>query len=269
MPRLPAASLLSAVALAVTALAAPSSHAQVVDVGLNVPWAGDTPASTGSPWVNARFLDLGFTAGTDFDGVKNWVELQITTTQNDVPPALTPAEIAAAGFPLPQYQNLTEVVGLGNLTGGEYVNTIWFNFNPALDITKLEVFNPGFPNAGAGITAATIGTDIHPVGDSGLYDISISFAGANRLGPAFTEYTKLVFRYDGGNTNIDPSDFLFFSTPQDDDGVGPFVATASVFRTGPSGVGFIASNVPEPSTWALVALGLVGTGLALRRRTGA
>jgi hypothetical protein len=255
---------LAAVALATAALL-PAAQAQVVDVGLNIQWAGDSPASSGSPWVNARFIDLGFTAGTGFDGVKNWVELQITTTPTYVPPALTPAQIAAAGFPLPQYQNLTEVVGLGNLTGGEYLNTIWFNFNPALDITKLEVLNPGFPNAGAGITAATIGTDIHPVGDSGLYDISISFAGANRLGPAFTEYTKLVFRYDGGNTNIDPSDFLFFSTPQDDDVIGPYLTTASVFRTGPTGVSYIA-GVPEPSTYALMALGLLGVGFALRRK---
>lgn len=258
---------LSAVSLAVAALSAPVAHAQVVDVGLDMSWAGNAPSAAATPWVNARFLDLGFTAGTAFDGVKNYVELQITTTQTYVPAALTPAQITGFGFSIPPYGNLTEVVGLGNLTGQEFVNTMWFNFNPSLDLSKLQVVNPGFPNPGAGITGVQMGADALPVGDSGLFDIAVSFAGANRLGPAYTEYSKLVFIYDNGNTNIDPSDFLFFSTPQDSMGVGPYTVVAEVFRAGgPRGVGYIGSVVPEPSTYALVALGLLGTGFALRRR---
>lgn len=261
---------LSAVSLAVAAVAAPVAHAQVVDVGLDVSWAGNAPSATSTPWVNARFLDLGFTAGTDFDGVRNWVELQITTTQTYVPPGLTPQQILDAGFTIPPYGNLTEVVGLGNLTGQEFVNTMWFNFNPSLDLSKLQVINPGFPNAGAGITGVQMGEDALPVGDGGLYDIAISFAGANRLGPAYTSFTKLTFIYDNGNTNIDPSDFLFFATPQDAMGVGPYSVVAEVFRAGgPTGVGYIGSVVPEPSTYALVALGLLGIGFALRRRAKA
>jgi hypothetical protein len=70
--------------------------------------------------------------------------------------------------------------------------------------------------------------------------------------------------FDGQTTKIDPnSNFFFLSRFEsqcfsDDDFTGQLTVLAPVS---------VAAAVPEPSTWAMIALGLVGVGFVTSRRT--
>jgi hypothetical protein len=64
------------------------------DIVLDTVIAGSGPAA-GAPGINLRLYDLSFLGGSDFDGVKNWVELQVTTTPTLEP---TPFDAGHSGW---------------------------------------------------------------------------------------------------------------------------------------------------------------------------
>jgi len=270
------AALLAAVPLAA---AGPSAHAagpvHLADIALDGVIAGSGPAAGGAG-VNIRLIDLGFTAGSDFDGVKNWVELQITTTPTlEVPPFDAPT---LADFGLSGYPTVGQVEGLGTLSTGEYATAVYLNINdsamPGFDYSKLSMLwtgGAGFPYPGAKPTSMVIAKDGFSLGaPGGAFDVMITFA-AGALGPDGEISSKLAFTYDGGSTNIDLD--LFDATSVG--GTEAYVAAATVWGTPDVGVGFIGGTdavlssvpeVPEPGTYAMVALGLLGVGFAARRQ---
>lgn len=215
--------------------------------------------------VNARFIDLGFTAGTGFDGVKNTVELQLSTTPTDYPTPFTDDQLVSFGFPAGS--NIGGVDGLGTMAAGDTVNWLYFNFNPAKDISKLKLEwtglpTLGFPLPGANPVNIIIAEDGVAGADGSLFDIAINFGGNGdrALGPSANySYSKLLFTYDGGNTNIDISDFLGSVAPE-----GPgVIAGGALSQSG--GLTPVAA-VPEPSTYAMLAAGLLFVGFAMRRQ---
>jgi len=240
---------LAGAALMTSAMAASALDIDIQDVTL-----GD---------VNARFIDLGFTAGTGFDGVKNTVELQISTTPTDYPTPFTDAQLVGFGFPAGS--NVGGVDGLGTMASGDSVNWLYFNFNPAKDLSKLQLLwtEPlGFPLPGAKPVTVLIAENGIAGGDGGLFDIAVNFGGTgmSQLGPdAASSYSKLLFIYDDYNTNIDISDFLGFTAAE-----GPgVIAGGALVQSG--GLTPVAA-VPEPTTYAMLAAGLLFVGFAMRRQ---
>lgn len=259
--------ILAAAMLAAGLLTA-AGHAAAIDemnFGLDTLISGDTPASAAKPWVNAKFLDLSFLGGSGFDGVKNTMELQITTTQGRDPvsgPAISQANLDAAG--LGAYPDLAVVTGNGNLVRQEYVSKFYLNFNPAKDLSKLSLSysgDLGFPAPGVAPVSFLTSENGFDLGSAGKFDIEISFADG-ALGPAGGFSTKLVFIYGGplgSDQNLDLSDFR-----QGSDGKG-MLAASRLGGTLPDGLSTIAA-VPEPSTYAMLGVGLAALGFVARRK---
>jgi hypothetical protein len=268
---------LAALVAATVGLTGPALAAgpiEIADIALNTTIAGSGPA-VGSPGVNVRLLDLDFTAGSGFNGVRNWVELQVTTTGTLEPPPFTAAQVA--GFGLSGYPQVGQVVGLGSLSAGEYATAIYLNIHESavanFDYNLLDILwtgNAGFPYPGANPTSMVVAPNGFSLGGpGGAYDVMITF-GQGALGPDGAISSKLAFTYDGGNTNIDIDLFAAVSSG----GTQSYIAAAQVWGT-PSVVGFIGGTeavltsvpeVPEPETYAMLALGLLGVGFAVRRQ---
>jgi hypothetical protein len=267
---------LLAVTVGLTAPALAAGPIEIADIALNTTIAGSGPA-VGSPGINVRLLDLGFTAGSGFDGVKNWVELQVTTTGTLEPPPFDLDELAEPSIDLAGYPQVGQVVGLGSLSAGEYATAIYLNINeaavPNFDYSLLDILwtgDPGFPYPGANPTSMVVAPNGFSLGaPGGAFDVMITF-GAGALGPDGAISSKLAFIYNDGATNIDLDLFAASSTG----GAQAYLGAAQVWGT-PGVVGFIGGTeavlssvpeVPEPETYAMMALGLMGVGFAVRRQ---
>lgn len=268
---------LAALLAATVGLTAPAFAAgpiAVADIALDTTIAGSGPA-VGSPGINVRLLDLDFTGGTAFNGVRNWVELQVTTTPTLEPPPFNAGQLA--GFGLSGYPQVGQVQGLGSLSTGEYATALYLNINESavanFDYALLDILwtgDAGFPYPGANPTSMVVSPNGFSLGGpGGAFDVMITF-GPGALGPDGAISSKLAFTYDGGNTNIDIDLFDAVSS----DGARPYIAAAQVWGT-PGVVGFIGGTeavlssvpeVPEPETYAMMALGLLGVGFAVRRQ---
>lgn len=264
-----AASLLAA------GLLTAAGHAAAIDeinFGLDTVVGGDTPANAAKPWVNAKFFDLGFLGAPGvvpgFAAFKNTVELQITTTGARDPasgPAFPPPNDPPS-FGLGAYPDLGVVNGGGNLASGEYVSTLYLNFNSNLDVSKLSLTwggapGFGFPVSGVEPISFQTGADGFDLGAVGKFDMAISFA-AGALGPDGGFSSKLVFHYNGApgaDENLDLADFDQGAT-----GSG-FKAAAMIGGTSPIGLSGIAA-VPEPSTYVMLGVGLAALGFVARRK---
>jgi len=278
-------------ALAAAVLAAglmiAAGHAAAIDeinFGLDTVTDGGTPGGPGA-WVNAKFLDLGFLGAPGvapgFAAFKNTVELQITTTQGRDPasgPAFPPPDDPAS-FGLGAYPDLGVVNGSGNLAAGYSVGSIYFNFNPAKDLSKLQLTwggAPGFGFPASGIAPNSFAKNANgynPSAGGGLFDFGISFP-VGTLGPSGTFNSKLVFHYNGApgsDENLDPSDFAFNSEGAS---TGDGNAAFAVLFFGPSGNAtyvstIIAGPVPEPGSYAMLGVGLAALGFVARRKAKA
>lgn len=268
---------LAALLAATVGLTAPAFAAgpiAITDIALDTTIAGSGPA-VGSPGINVRLLDLDFTAGSEFHGVRNWVELQVTTTPTLEPPPFNAAQLA--GFRLSGYPQVGQVQGLGSLSSGEYATAIYLNINESavanFDYALLNILwtgDAGFPYPGANPSSMVVSPNGFSLGGpGGAYDVMITF-GPEALGPNGAISSKLAFTYDGGDTNIDIDLFAASSSG----GSGAYIAAAQVWGT-PGVVGFIGGTeavlssvpeVPEPETYAMMALGLLGVGFAVRRQ---
>jgi hypothetical protein len=132
----------------------------------------------------------------------------------------------------------------------------------------------GAPFPGSGTITATVsagGADM-VTGITGTVNGSLitglnTFNGAdNLLFPAGTTFLSThgisFVTTSGQDINI----FSFFpqGTPPSGNAYGELSANPSAFGVGT----FTISAVPEPSTWAMMLLGLIGLGFAFRRSTG-
>jgi PEP-CTERM motif len=200
---------------------------------LNVPVEG---SATGS--VNVLFRD--FTDIPDY-GDFNWIKPTIEV------------QVDSSGLPNQQLQSL------------------FLNFNPNLDITKLALYWTGEPMPVPGIpdTASTFGNPGTKPSDIAIASNGF-YAGGGQLFDIFvtwnqpSTFSKLLLVYDNANADIGFDDFFlpsatapFFTPP----GFGPLLAAGAL--TGP---GATIAAIPEPSTCAMLGLGLVVLGFAARRR---
>ena len=257
---------LTAVALAAALAVSTYATAAVTDTSmpLNVSWNGAKPTPDDRTWVNALFRDFsGAGALGTFEWIRNTVELQITT------------DSLLHGSQAP-------VQGFGNLVGQEDVKSLWLNFNPSKDISKLAIYwtgapmSPGpsgsdtFPDAGLKPSDMLAGPqNFDKAGADGNFDIRIDWdSGGIKLGPADSanSFSKLLLVYDNGASNLDASDFFFSSSSGNGSPFGPFQSVAHIRNIG-NDSGWIAA-VPEPSTYAMLGVGLLGLLVAsLRRKT--
>lgn len=221
-----------------------SADGTIVDIGLDKSLGG-YQSSGNQPWVNARFKELGFPG---YYG--NSVELQITDSS------------LGAGGPFP-------VDGLGNLGTAERTHKLYLNFNPTLDITKLKLLKvdgsqdtnglPGnFPDNG--VEPATIGVQSNGFeAAGGLFDIFLEWSDSLFDVVTGERHVKLLFEYDGGNTDIDASDFAYTA--------GNSLYAAALI-SGPATNGSVSGtigSVPEPGSVALLAATALGL-VSMRRR---
>lgn len=218
--------------------------------------------------VNLRFIDLGFVAGSGFDGVKNWVELQITTTPTLEPPPFNATQLATFG--LSPYPTVGQVQGLGNLGAGQSVKEVLLNVNEAaiagFDYSKLSLIwtgDAGFPYPGAQPASFSKGSNAFDAGAAGAFDLSILFTD-NVLGPNGTISSKLAFTYDG--SAVDLGIGLFDATSTGDLKAAVRLVGSQAYGAGQQMIYGEVAAVPEPGTYALFALGLCGVGAAIRRR---
>ena len=161
-----------------------------------------------------------------------------------------------------------------SLTASQQLQSLYLNFTPDLDITKLRLYwtgspmPPGKPGSDTfmnpGIEPSTIA-----IARNGIY------AGGGQLFDIFMHWTtqpmtfsKLLLYYDDTNVDLTFADFNvksstapFFTDPP----FGPLLAAGAV--AGPGGSGTIGA-IPEPATFAMLALGLLVLGWAAwSRRT--
>jgi hypothetical protein len=151
------------------------------------------------------------------------------------------------------------------LTGTEYVNSLFFNLNPALNPSQLSFTEL---SGTAGVTAPTISTgeDAFKAGGDGNYDVEFSFATANagRFGVSDTLTYQIT-----GIPSLTAMDFGYLSSPAG--GNGPFLSSAHIASIGANGAGSGWDNpskitpVPEPAASFLV-LAAAGLWLGVRRR---
>jgi hypothetical protein len=162
-----------------------------------------------------------------------------------------------------------------NLTGSENVSEFYFNIDPALSMDLDHLIFSNLVKGGS-FDTPTIdqGENAFKADGDGKYDIHFSFTTGGNVSKTFTTGESLQYTITGAG--ISASSFDFMSAP--DGGHGPFITAAHVQNTtgvGSGGSGWVADttggtivtqSVPEPTSVALFALGLVGTAAWGRRR---
>lgn len=222
--------------------------ADQINLGLDRVIAPQSPSGS-TPWVNIKIFDLSdvIPADSPFASLRPQVEFQITTksTTYDDPPF---------GGCCPQ-------IGAGNLAANEWLLSVNMSINPALLAVPgaaLQIQyaggDPGFPDAGQAPTSILVSN--HP--DADPYDISITWDP-----DTYVTHSKFLATYtvNGEVVDLKASDLAFINP------TGYSAQGVVLFKNGSAitGAGVIGA-VPEPSTYALFALGLAALGLASHRR---
>jgi hypothetical protein len=222
-----------ALALAGAMLTAGGAQALDTDLPLGTSYSGTAPGGA-APWVNVRFRDF---SGADpgaygtFEWIRNTVEVQVTTATT------------APGAPYDDPGgSCCPVVGKGNLTAKERLLELYLNFNSRLDASKLKVYWTGKPmDAGPAGSNVFPAAGLEPIrievrengfkadGGAGRFDVLLMWNGNAKLGQD-ADWSKLLFVYDNGNTDISADDFLVVSSGATSP-AAPFIAVGRVQNT--------------------------------------
>ncbi len=166
-----------------------------------------------------------------------------------------------------------------HLTGSENISEFDFNLDPALSMDLGSLVFSSIVKSGS-FDTPTIhqGVNAFKADGDGDYDIQFSFTTGGNVSKTFTNGDVLQYAITGNSISAESFDFL--SNP--DGGHGPFVTAAHIQNTtgaGSGGSGWVAdttggtiviTNVPEPSSILLGALGLIaGVVPCCRRRRAA
>lgn len=202
--------------------------------------------------------DFGqLSGGTSPDGTPPW--LQAVFTDNSQPANTVQLTLTA-----------------GNLTGNEFVSCWYFNLNPALDPTGLNISVSGSSGSVTGPTVQT-GANAFKAGPDGKYDVLLGFSTANS--GRFMAGDSITFTITD-LSGLTADDFDQLSTAAG--GAGPYLSAAHVQSIGQDGDSawinptstFLNSNdrsplsVPDGSTTAILLgaslLAMVGLRNKLR-----
>lgn len=227
-------------------LTAASAVAQEINLGLDRVIASPAPASTALPWVNVRAYELD-----GFEPLKNTVEFQITTNQTTLD----------GGDP----GGCCPVPGRGNLGAGEELRSISLTVNPALLAVPgaalivqwtgepVVIYNDVFPDAGQKPSSIVVSSN--PAATD--FDITISFAEGTNV-----THSKLLASYFVNNvvTELNMEDIAFVNATG-------YTAMAVIQYGSGGNAGFgVIGAVPEPETYAMLGLGMIVLGFAVRRQ---
>jgi hypothetical protein len=155
-------------------------------------------------------------------------------------------------------------VSVAGSVGGADVTELYFNLDPALDPTALSISKTG--GDGPEPNGISLGVDAYQAGGDGIYDILIDLPPPPGYNAArFSAGETLVFEISG-IVGLVASDFNLVSAPSPSEGgAGPFFSVMRFQSTGSSandsdwvGVEVVGAEAPEPSTLALILLGLCG-----------
>ena len=151
-----------------------------------------------------------------------------------------------------------------NLVGSEFISEWDFNFNPAKTLADLAIAYVSGP-----VATFSTGINAFQADGDGKYDIGFNFP----TGPPASRFdtgSTAIYEFDLA-AGLVPEDFKFLSEPAG--GSGPFYSAAHVQSIGEEGdSGWVSGDpstgviVPEPATMLLLGLGLLGIGIAVRKR---
>ena len=151
-----------------------------------------------------------------------------------------------------------------NLVGSEKVGEWDFNFNPTKTLANLAIAYV----SGTAANSVSKGVNAYKADGDGYYDIEFSFPTS---GDTFGAGDLAVYTLTLA-AGLVPEDFKFLSDPSG--GAGPFYSAAHVQSIGTAGgSGWVSGDpstgvlVPEPVTMILLGLGLLGVGIAVRKRS--
>jgi hypothetical protein len=182
--------------------------------------------------------DIEFSGATPPGGATPWMEATFTDEATDT---------------------VRLKIEASNLLADEFVHEMYFNFNPAKDVTDLALSGSDIGDLGGGV-AIGYGTDAFKADGDGLFDIILSF-GQND----FTAGEEIWIEWTlAGLGVVEAEDFFAWSTP--DGGQGTYTTAAHVqgIAGGGEESGWVAYSegtmVPEPTSLILLGVGLLGIG---------
>ncbi len=148
------------------------------------------------------------------------------------------------------------------------VTSVYFNLDPSLDPTLLSFLRVSGSGPIASDTTITTGVDFEMADGDGFYDIFFDLpAPPGNQDTRFNAGEDLVYdiTYTGVGS-LTASSFNFLATPAG--GAGPFLSVVRFQDTGPKqkDSDWIGAVVPEPSTAALMILGVIALLPIARRR---
>jgi hypothetical protein len=184
-----------------------------------------------TPWITATFVT---------DPAPNTVNLTLTAPDADAPPPLS------------------------GLTGDEWIDRVWFNLNPNLDVTKLSAVITS--STGVSFTVGLNG-GYASIANYSPFEVLLTFAnsGADRMTGG--EEVAVTFTYNDPLVSFTALDFNYPASNQA--GTNSILAAAHIQSTGldDEGSGLIhpVNVIPEPGSSFAVIL-LLSSGLVLRSR---